>query len=453
MATPVAQSIAVAFGPTSIIGGAAAAEHEVHEREVNASPLIKANEPLRFKKVAHRLMKAALTAILLRLLIGVLKSLGKYKLSVRTLRAIRDEVFGLDPWKWACVFVGWAAFRPLYKLLEDAARPLLAPHIGADNVAHVATVAAAAIAAQPVRVMMMSTRLELGLYLASRASHSLATAFILPRLPRALYNFNHWDVFFVGLSGAQILYGVVFEPGTHLPSYRTFLENCVMLPRNLLDTVAGYHRRQLTPQTLQRFDAVGRPWPADTSDMTEVCKVLHPNHGSCNTHALWWVGQHMMRFSIPLYLPLKIITTLAFGWRKVLRDPLGQLWKIVKSVTTSSLFLSLYCCGPLRVMCLFNQLGVRNPGLFVVPAGIACSLPTLLEPKGRRLDLALYCNMHAIRSLILLLARRGIIGRPRGVHVMMLYTAAVTVLLHFLRFRPQDLHPNLRSGLQFIIGK
>jgi hypothetical protein len=440
--------------PTAVFPGAAAFDAQMHIPSDAASPLVRPEVAINLRKVLHQIVKAATTAIVLRLLIGLLKSLGKYKITKRTLYAIRDEIFGKDPWKWALVFAGWACFLPLCRLLEVILRPLRQA-IGDDNVRQVATIASGVIVAQPIRVMHITTRTELGLYLASRASHSVATSFVYPLLPQTLQNFRHWDVLFVGLSGCQILYALMFAHHTHSPAYLSFLQNCVGWPRDQWDMMAAYYRGQMVPQVIDIHVAKNLPVPQNASCLRDVCLVNHPHTRYCDVHVVTWILRHMLRFSIPLYLPLKIITTFAFGWNKVLRDPVGQAVKVVKSVLMSSLFLSLYCGGPMRVICMLNQVNATNWGEFLMFAlgRAACALPTLLEPKSRRLDLALYCNMHAFRSGYLMLAQRGYVPRPRAAHVMALYTASLTILLHFLRFRPQDLHPNLRSGLQFIMGK
>jgi len=401
----------------------------------------------------RHIARAALTAIGLRLLIGLVKSIARFKLSSKLLWALRDEVLGTDPWKWAAVFSGWACFRPLFRTIEAVARPLLGDALGEEAVRQGATVAAGAIAAQPIRVMLMTTRTELALYLASRASHSVAATFILPRLPSPLCTFQHWDSFFVGLSAYQILYSLVFAPQAHSKAYVTFLNNCVLYPQQLWDTVAGFHRNSPVPAMLDYANAKGiTPVPTSTQDMKTLCHIMHPHTSSCDLHTLQWIARHLRQFSVPLYLPLKVMTTLAFSHRKVLRDPLGQAWKIVKAVVQSSMFLTLYCGLPMRMVCIFNQLGLRSGWLIGAVIGGICTLPPLLEPKSRRLDLALYCNMHAFRALVLMLVQRAVIPPPKGRHVMMLYTAAVTVLMWFLRFRPADMHPNLRGALGFIVG-
>jgi prepilin-type processing-associated H-X9-DG protein len=191
----------------------------------------------------------------------------------------------------------------------------------------------------------------------------------------------------------------------------------------------------------------------------QLCSALHPHTGSCNVAFVDFLVRHMLRVSLPLYLPLKLLTTLlrgAGGGRKRAEaatgassssappaaaasravTPLGTARHVAASVLRSSLFLSLYVTGSYRVVCAFNQLGLRNRTLMSVGCGFVAGGALLLEPADRQTDLVLFCAMHALRCTTLLLSKLAWIPRPTGAVVALAHTAAWATIFAVFELRP-----------------
>jgi hypothetical protein len=163
--------------------------------------------------------------------------------------------------------------------------------------------------------------------------------------------------------------------------------------------------------------------------------------------------KHVFQMAMPLYLPLRVVSTLVFGRKQLLRAPLKTIRKMVTASLLSSLFLALYCGGPFSQHCLHRALGVRNRALIVVGAGLMTGTFLLLEPAGRQLDLVLFCGMHALRSTAMALYKKGVMRRPTMVDVELLNWLAWATIFMTIDFCPNQMHANFLSTLRWLLGE
>jgi hypothetical protein len=113
----------------------------------------------------------------------------------------------------------------------------------------------------------------------------------------------------------------------------------------------------------------------------------------------------------------------------------------------------MYCGGPLVSLCVTSNVpGLRGGWKIGLMAGLTCTAATFIEPKPRRLDLALYCCMHALRSWWLTLYHRGWVSKPTRGLLAMLWTASVAALFHQYEVDPAALNKKLKQGIGFIVG-
>ena len=186
-------------------------------------------------------------------------------------------------------------------------------------------------------------------------------------------------------------------------------------------------------------------------DGRTICQFVHPGWRSCNVYIMYYILRHLLTRSLPLYAPLKFLSMCLFSWKSVRRAPLAAVTKAVKSTFNSALFLTMYCAGPFRFQCLLGNSRLRGDW-FVALSLLSSGVPTLLEFKSRRLDLALYCSMHALRGFILLLSRRAWFARPSHVFRLVVFLLSFGYIFHQYDHAPDSLHANLRKSLNWVVG-
>lgn len=382
------------------------------------------------KQDVRRIGRHMLYAAALRIVIGIVKSLFKKGLSKAFVNAVVGELFSLNPLKWAAVVGGLSSFRVVQALLT--------------GVVPMSSFVAGALSAAPALVMENKTRTELMLYFLARVVHSVSVNNVLPMLPKAMQEFEHYDVLTMMAASSEILYTHLFLPKCHLPSYQAFLERATLSDPRVLAATAAAHTKTCCPPLVEV--ALERTLAVDPSipDTRLLCDLFH-HGGSCNAASARFVAKHMTKLTLPLYLPLKGAAQVVLHWKKTLADPVGAAWKTMKSSAKSALFLTVYCASAMRIICLFAQFGIRSECGIALFAGGVTGATVLIEEKSRRLDLAIYCLMQAIRSTTLLLYHRGIIAFPTARLQTAVYIASMGYLYAVYDADSSKLHPTLRK--------
>lgn len=392
------------------------------------------------KNDIRRISRNALFAAGIRVAIGLLKSLAKRGITVHLWSSLLSEIFSLDPMKWSAFVAGLSSVRNF----ENILRTYLPQGI--------ATAAAGVLAASPVLVFQRKTQTELLLYFLARVVHHVAANLVLPKLPEAMQQFSHYDVLTVMASSAEILYSFLFLPKCHSPSYQGFLLRATMTDRHVLAATAASHRQTPCPEALEVAAKRQILFDPKIPDTGKVCELYHRNM-SCSTASAWFVAKHFAKISLPLYLPLKAISTVVFHGSKVAKDPIREAQKVVLSAAKSAAFLTAYCATSMRLICAFAQLGIRNDVAISVAAGVISGTTTIIEDKPRRLDLAIYCLMQAIRSSTLLLYHKGYCGIPRRSTQVLLYLGCVAYLFATFSRNPSGTHPTVAKMFSILSGE
>lgn len=396
-----------------------------------------------WRRTLRTMLRSASYAFIARLLFGVMKSVLRHGMKLgKLLPAVGREVTDGDPMKWALLVGSLSSYRGVRVTLEKWLP--IPPWLAA--------VVAGATSTLGTFAMNLQTRTELALYLLIRAAHGLLCTYVHPRLPSVMQQFTHWDVVAMTLSASQILWGAFFSPDCHSAKYQDFLVRCTMFDPRVVNGVGGLYKGQITPAAVDFLWERKLPLPRSPTDVEHGCVLLHPGK-TCNEALLHFLKDHFLRFSLPLYVPLKIVTTTLFGMKKLIKQPLPTLGKMVTQSVTSSMFLTLYCAGPCRVICAFNQFHIVSPrgiGLF---AGLLAGPATLLEPKNRRMDLALFCSMHALRNAYLSLVNRTIMPRPNRHWLTVMLAASTAALFALYDYHPEVTHPNVRGTLSWLLSE
>eukprot|EP00658_Telonema_sp_P-2_P036222 TRINITY_DN26245_c0_g1_i3.p1 TRINITY_DN26245_c0_g1~~TRINITY_DN26245_c0_g1_i3.p1 ORF type:complete len:216 (+),score=50.94 TRINITY_DN26245_c0_g1_i3:334-981(+) len=189
-----------------------------------------------------------------------------------------------------------------------------------------------------------------------------------------------------------------------------------------------------------------------------VCEVMHPGM-SCGGHYADFLVKHLA-FSLRLYLPLNVIATIVFRWKKLKAQPGQVMVRMTKSVLRSSLFLSLYCANAWGMQCLLRRLGVYNVVTQWIFVGVAAGLPILLEDEGRRLELAIYCLSPVVQSMYTIgMYQAKVLPKiPRNTrgawrfHIGMLHCFSMGVIMMAHQMGGKQLQPHFATILKNLVG-
>jgi hypothetical protein len=392
------------------------------------------------KKDIRRIARNALFAAGIRVIIGLLKSVLKKGISSRIINVVVAEVFSLDPFKWAAFVAGLSCTRNFERALTKVLP------------SNVASASAGLTAALPIVVFQKKTQTELMLYVLARTVHHIGANTLLPLLPPQLQQFSHYDVATMMITSAEILYSFLFLPKCHLPSYQGFLLRATMTDSSVLSATAASHRNTPCPDAVEFAMKRGIAFDPTIPDTQKICELYHPGT-TCNRSSAIFVVKHFAKITLPLYFPLKLISTVALHGKKLAHSPIETLWKVVKSAAKSAAFLTVYCATSMRIICAFAQLGIRNDVGIALLAGGATGATALIEDKPRRLDLAIYCLMQAIRSTTLLLFHRGYCNLPRRRTQVLLYLGCVAYLFATYARDPTKTHSTVAKMFSMLSGE
>ncbi|ORC92643.1 uncharacterized protein TM35_000033960 [Trypanosoma theileri] len=391
------------------------------------------------KHVLYAIARNALYAAIGRILFGVLKRLGKGGLRIRVIKQLSGEIFSLDPLRWAFLLGGLSSFRLVKEILS-----VLCHYFGITE--KLASVLAGCICALPSLAMNRETRTDLSLYVFVRALHSFSVGYILPILPEPCRRFEHYDIITMCLSASQILYSVIFAPFTMPPAYQRFLLKAAMLDNRVVRGHAGLARYQITPELVELCVEKGFKIPQSAKEHFKIgCLYSHPGM-TCNRFFFSFLMKQILWVGMPLYVPLKLGAIIAFKRNDLKHHPLKVLQNMLRSALLSALFLALYSASTVRFACFAAQGNIRGGFFFAIMCSLA-GVATLLEPKGRRMDLALYCLTYALRSFVMTQYRLGRIPYPRHDTVFLLYLFSVGFIFYQYDREPEKLNSGVRANL------
>lgn len=396
---------------------------------------------------AYIIARNAAVGFLVRILIGIAKRVARKGLQSSVLAILEREFFSLNPCKWAIVVSGISTFRLLNNILKEVSStfcstpPKIIPFVSG------------CICSLPALVMNSSTRTELALYAFVRAMHTFFLRFIYPSLPQVFRSFNHYDVLLMCLSSSQISYAALYAQSTLPPTYISFLMRASMCDPRFVRGHASYMRRHVTPDLVAVSLEKNLPLLVERSKLAEnqLCRFTHEGY-TCNTWVMHFVWQNILKMGIPLYGPLRVMTVLVFDRQRLLSNPLRTIWKSIRSVFTSSLFLALYSGCFVRSACYSLQHGGQGGKLSSLLSFFA-GVSTLLEPKSRRMDLTLYCLTYSIRSFFLTQNRLGRLPYPKSSFLFFLYVVSMGYMFFEYEHEPDLLNHRVRDAFRRLLGE
>lgn len=404
----------------------------------------------KYRSIRHYIviiLRNTAAAFIIRILVGVVKSLTRKGISRAFLVGVEREIFSLNPPKWAAIIGGLSSFRLCVKLLELFSSRVVSIH--EKSIPFLS----GCICSLPAMVMNRSTRTELALYALVRALHTFVLRFIFPFLPECVRNFSHYDVLLMCMSSSQISYGAYYAQSTLPANYLSFLMRASLYDDRFVRGYASYMRHHVSPDLVAI--SLENNWPllAERTKETEnqLCTYAHAGY-SCNTWALYFIGQNILKLGIPLYAPLRLVSVLLFDRRNLIRRPLRSLMRSVQSVLTSSLFLALYVACFIRGGCYSLQHGGRGGKLSSLVSFFA-GLTSLLEPKSRRMDLSLYCFTFSLRSFVLTQNRLGRLPYPKDWFLFLVYIFSMGYMFFEYNEEPDLLNPRVRDSFKFLLGE
>lgn len=392
-------------------------------------------------------LRNSIYAALGRVLVGIVKLLVKKGFSKAFLRRLPGEVFSLNPLKWAAVFGGFSSFRFVMQTVTRVGQLVHLPEKAAALIS-------GCLCSAPVLVMNNETRTELCLYALVRALHTFALRFVLPLLPTWAQKFEHYDVALMCLSSVQISYGCLFFPSTLPASYQAFLVKAAMYDERCIRSNCSYMQGNgLIPDVVSICWERNLPLPTGSdSDVEKLLCFFAHKHYSCNGWAWRFILQNMLSMGLPLYGPLKVVATVAMHRKRLLANPKRVIVRGLRSVFLSSLFLALYTATIIRSCCFCVHHGIKGAAKVSAVCSLA-GLATLLEPKGRRMDLALYCGMYALRSFVLTQNRLGRLPYPRNSLIVSVYLLSMSFLFYEYEEEPRLLNGRVRSAFRMLLGE
>ncbi|KAG8346229.1 hypothetical protein TRVL_02945 [Trypanosoma vivax] len=397
------------------------------------------------KQTVLNILRNAVYTALGRVLLGLLKVIGRHGLRVKLSELLWQELSSLGPLKWSAVAAGFSSFRLVRHIIL-----LLLP--AASLFRELSYLPAAFLCAIPAALMDKTTRTELCLCVCTRAFYTLVVGHILPLFPSLFRKFGHYDIVTLCLSSSQILYGFIFAPHTIPPSFRKFLSDVSLLDYRVVHGFSGLARCQIAPELVELCFEKGYALPDSPCEHLKVgCRYIHPG-STCNKHLLKSLLRCMLLVGFPLTVPLKVIFTLIFHMKKLKREPTEVLRNLLKSTLSSCLFLAIYSVYGTRCACFIAQRNIRS-GLFYAAVNFPVGFGALIEPKSRRIDLAHYCFSYAVRSFFMTQHELGRLPYPRHCIIFTLYLLSIAFLYFQYDHDPNAIEPRTRRILNNCIGE
>ena len=131
--------------------------------------------------------------------------------------------------------------------------------------------------------------------------------------------------------------------------------------------------------------------------------------------------------------------TVIFRYKNILQDPKRILTQFIKSTFRSTVFLTICINCALSTPCfLRNMLGIESKWAYYLNGAMAGSM-VLIEPAGRRLELALYILPRTIECIWNSLVFNKRI-RPIRYGECIYFSLASGILMSLYQTDPQSIH-------------
>lgn len=413
-----------------------------------------------------------------RTLLNVLTSLISGRIRHKRVKDLVDFKLGL--------FLGGfsASFKALYQILKIVRRK-------EDTLA---ALVSGGVAGLSILALPKEDRPTWAVYTLVRSGHFLARALAVRHLLFRKLAEYPWDTILMSLSAGQILYGFIYEQSTVSPSYLSFLKVHGGTHPVIIKFFENSHKGQpidvpalqkLYPHLpVEEIIKKSKEWVEMGLEKPYqwVCRLGHPGKG-CGNHLMDFFIAGIKR-ALPVYAPIHGFYALVVLYHHLVRfrkdrrtsrqttssDASTQVApkqrptyrslsiqivevfvKFLQNLIRSSVFLSLYCTLGWSSVCFVNQnINLKN-GPYI-PSRIGLSLGglgTLIEAKGRRMELALYCLPRALESAWKDLVLHGWVKNIPNAEVA-LFCVATSIITAVFKRQPDAIRPTILSTFKWL---
>jgi hypothetical protein len=213
------------------------------------------------------------------------------------------------------------------------------------------------------------------------------------------------DVKLMMLSSSVVMTCWIFEPELLEPMYLRFLNKQsgkdVRVLRAIAATFTGGLDRQpavLSALNTMRHELALPALALPPACGTPHCNVLHHSQ-SCVSHLISYAASGWLR-AASLYAPVHLLPLILFR-PALMRKPVGVATDTALKVGRSALFLSSYCAAGFATLCFCaltaQAVGTPPKRWHAATLSSLCGLALLFEKPGRRVELALYTTLQALR--------------------------------------------------------
>lgn len=269
---------------------------------------------------------------------------------------------------------------------------------------------------------------------------------------QAVSEWANFDTALFSATAGVILGSYLCAPSVLPKSYLAFLQRAGFKDPRVIGALEATLRGKSYDMSEVKSFCSEQGHACDALHPPSMCELIHPDMG-CGEHYLRYYLSHMMGFSLRFYLPLNVVSTLVFNRKKLKDNPKGTVARVLKSVVRSASFLSLYCANAWAMQCFTRRAGLLS--VYNVPFFMAISAgpSILLEDKGRRLELAMYCLSPTLQACYNLGMQKGFIHpRLEEFHVLQLFGFAMGVIMTAHEMDMSHLQPTFEQILKNLLG-
>lgn len=245
------------------------------------------------------------------------------------------------------------------------------------------------------------------------------------------------DTVLMSLASASMLHSWFFSPDTLDPSYVRFLNVHSQMPKSVRDSLTRIYTGEpldidalnLARSHLKSGTArlLTNPYGADEWSGGEL---MHPTMPLLPYSFKFFAKA--MTLSVPVYLPVFSVPVLLFYPQSLIKRPVPTIKRVLEGVLRSSVFLSMYCTVGFCSVSFMRSLGLTRAKagkfgqIIYMLAGIWAGAMTMIEKKGRRIELALYVLSKAVEGRWNYVVSRGWVRPfPHGEVLVFAYCFAV----------------------------
>lgn len=192
---------------------------------------------------------------------------------------------------------------------------------------------------------------------------------------------------------------------------------------------------------------------ADTLQMLRRCQfvpcsIMHPGQG-CKVHALGAFCRSAMA-GLKMYGPFYLIQILISKRKELMEDPKGTLWKTIKSLVRSALFIGSLNFGGRISLCYVGKYFQMFGPLHYVICSAICTSSVYFDGPQRRMSVAKYLLPRSIEALWNMAKHAGYVV-PLMNGEIWLFMASMGAMLMLFQTEPKFIDPSYFSLFRFLL--